>query len=238
MANRILVLSHHKCGTRWLGRYLQAVAVQNNLSFCGTHLSHQHPAADIVFLSNATYNSVSRTDERGVHVVRNPLSIITSAYFSHKSTHALDDWPELRRQRTLLEQASKEEGIYFTAAFIERPDFYNGAVGPLYGLRSWNYDDPSFITLRMEDLVEAPSASLRAAFADLGVAMPIAFPDDADFTFDRFAEGRQIGEIDEASHYRSGSADDWRHHLPGPLIRYIVAHMQPLFERFYPEALA
>lgn len=88
----------------------------------------------------------------------------------------------------------------------------------------------------MEDVVERPGHYFSQALAFMG-RDGLVLPEDEDFTFDEFTGGRKVGQSDEASHYRSGDPDDWRHHLPPAVIAYILVHFRPILERFYPEAL-
>lgn len=237
-ASPIVILSHHKCATSWLHHYLQTLAALNRLTFGITHSSRLAPTADIALISNAEYDFLATKGIKGVHVVRNPLSVIASAYFSHRNSHSLDGWPQLAVQRRLLREHDQSTGMFLTTAFLERSDFHRDAVGPLHGLRSWDYDDPAFVTVRMEDLVRTPARLLREALTRIGAATPIAFPNDSDFVFSRFSGGRQIGEADPASHYRQGGPDDWRAQLPEAVLEYVRNHLRPMLERFYPEALA
>jgi len=236
-ASPIIVVSHHKCATCWLHDYLQTLATINQLTFGHTHSSRLAPTADIVMISNAEYDFLATKGIKGVHVIRNPLSVIASAYFSHRNSHPADGWPQLAVQRRLLREHDRNTGMFLTTAFLERSDFHRDAVGPLHGLRYWDYDDPAFVTVRMEELVKTPAGLLRDAFTRIGALRPIAFPNDSDFVFSRFSGGRQIGEADPGSHYRQGGPDDWRAQLPEAVLAYARGHFRPMLERFYPEAL-
>ena len=225
-------LTHHKCASNWLATYLHEFCTLNQLSFGCTGLSRTVPLGEIVLLANASYRFVQENGLAGYHVIRNPLSVLTSAYFSHLHSHPVEGWPELAAQRALLLSVDRITGLYLTMAFIERPDFSDGSVGPFYGLRTWDYDNPDFVTLRMEDMVRHPAVALREALASVGIENPI-LPRDQDFSFARFSNGRTNGEIDAASHYRSGSDDDWREHLPSPVVDYVKSRFRTLMDRFY-----
>jgi hypothetical protein len=105
----------------------------------------------------------------------------------------------------------------------------------LLALEGWDFDDPRFLTLRMEDLVKAPAARLSVAFAFMG-RDDLVLPPDAAFSFQAMSGGRRAGQVDEASHYRSGDPNDWRRHVPGPVQAAIRARFRGLLERFYPES--
>lgn len=229
-------LGHHKCASIWLRDYLISVADMNGLRFAPTHLSEALPEADIRFLANASYSYVDAQGLRGCHLIRNPLAMVNSAYFSHRGTHPTQGWPQLEAQRAALLSADQAAGMAMTLDFMMRPDFHPGAIGPLLALEGWDFDDPRFLTLRMEDLVKAPAARLSVAFAFLG-RDDLLLPSDAAFSFQAMSGGRRAGQVDEQSHYRSGNPHDWRNHLPGPVQAAIRTRFQTLLGRYYPESL-
>jgi hypothetical protein len=153
-------LGHHKCASIWLRDYLTAVAARNGLTFAPTHVSDALPDADIRFLANASYRFVDQQGLRGCHVIRNPMAMVSPAYFSHRTTHPTAEWPQLDTQREALLATDQDTGMAMTLDFLLRPDFHPQALGPLLALQAWDFDDPRFLTLRMEDLVAAPAARL------------------------------------------------------------------------------
>lgn len=121
-----------------------------------------------------------------------------------------------------------------TVEFISRPDFYAHTPGPLRAMADWDYDDPFFQTLRMEDMVAAPRATIGAWLKDR-LGADLALPPDADFGFDRFSGGRAPGDLDEGSHYRSGLSGQGRAELPPKLARRVADEMGVMMSRFYPD---
>jgi hypothetical protein len=238
MQPKVLICTHHKCASSWVTQYLDRLAALNRLTFAATHDSRTLPEADIVCLRNADYSFVKKNGLTGIHVIRNPLSVVASAYFSHLYSHPLADWPELRAQRTTLQLVTKSIGMLITTAFLERPDFHRAAVGPLYAIRRWDYDDRGFVAIRMEDLVAEPANTLRCALEDTNSIDMSCYPADSEFAFSVFAHGRPVGELDLNSHYRIGQPDDWEKHLPPSVLRHLVDTMPTVFERYYSSALA
>ncbi len=238
--HRLSVLTHHKCASTFLGLYLREFSVLNGLRMFQSHLGTARPRNeyDISFLTNALYHQIKNViDGPIVHVVRNPLDIIVSAYYSHRSTHGLDRWPQLQSQRRILMNCSEEEGLFLTLTFLERGEFYPETPGPLHGLRSWYFDDGRIRTVRMEDLVKDIGFVFGEVLLDV-FGEAINLPKPSDFTFERMSNGRRIGEIDEMSHYRSGKPGGWRDKLPKPVIAYVREHFRDFMERYYPDALA
>ncbi|WP_208948354.1 sulfotransferase domain-containing protein [Segnochrobactrum spirostomi] len=192
-------------------------------------------SADVLCWQNASYNFISRKITDGFHFIRNPLDIIVSAYHSHKKTHPLDGWPELRRQREILATCDQAEGLFLTLSFLERDDFHPGAVGPLHALRHWTFEDARIKTLRTEDVVLDPNRYIGQILQDKFPGSVL--PPTEHHTFE-FMVGRRVGEIDEKSHYRSGKRDQWKEVLPREIVEYMKAHYREIFERFYPHVLS
>lgn len=229
--------SHHKCATRWFETYLRSVAALNGLEFASTSRSvaTRLRRRGIRFFSNALYSECR--GRRGVHVIRNPLMIVLSAYYSHLRSHPLERWPELAEQRKRLAACDFETGLFETIRFLDSANFHQRSpsahtAGPLYALKTWDYDDPDFSTLRVEDLVRAPAQHVRRA-----TRRPVRLPADEDFGFARFSGGRPAGQTDLSHHYRSGDDREWTT-LPAGIVRSIRATHGFILERFYPEALA
>jgi hypothetical protein len=233
--NSIYIHSHHKCASRWAISYFKEIARLNARSFFHSDYSIDVAKidSDLAFFGNSSYDRASENNLVGLHFVRNPLNLIVSAYFSHLKTHPEDGWENLTTQRALLKAVNRNDGLHLTTLFLDRSDINAGAIGPLFAMRSWNYDDPRFLTVRVEDIVAAPSQTMRKlpAFADL------ALPQDAGFCFEAISGGRVLGQIDENSHYRSGDANEWKKHIPDALVSYVQAYFPQLLSRFYPDVM-
>lgn len=236
MTATLNILTHHKCASTWLLKYLSEFSNLNNKALHQTHYSNSFPTDkfDIVGLTNASYNFIADKCVDGIHLIRNPLDIVVSAYYSHLRTHPLNGWPELSKQRSVLSNVNRYDGLFITLSFLERDDFYNGAVGPLHAIRHWNFDDQRFHTLRIEDVVTDPGMILGSHL--LRKFSNSIIPSNNDYTFESIS-GRKLGEIDNSSHYRSGRQNQWRDVLPNTIVYYIKAHYADVLERFYPESV-
>lgn len=231
------ILTHHKCASSWLAAYVARTCQLNGLEFVATDRGDRLPAGEpsIALFKNASYELLSDHISSGIHVVRNPLDVLVSAFYSHLSTHPLDGWPELAKQREVLCSVPREAGMMLTVAFLERADFYSGTPGPLLSMRLWDYTDPRILTIRMEDMVGDVSGTIgRWLRSELGTELKL--PDAREFRFERFSGNRRRGEVDTRAHYRVGLPDQWRHDLPMAGIAYVRATQAPLMQRFYPEA--
>lgn len=231
---RLWFLSHHKCGTAWLSFVLKDISRLNGLRFHETYASSDviPDRTDICLISNADYARLPFIGAaRPLHVIRNPLSIIVSAYHSHRTTHDTDGWPELLHQRKLLQHCSVEHGMYLTLAYLER-----GAGAPLNDIARWQFGDTRITTVKFEDLVRNPADWLAYAIKENGYRS-LLLPEMQDYSFEKMSGGRHVGEIDDTSHYRSGSADGWRNELPKPIIQYVRTHYEGLLKGYYPESM-
>jgi hypothetical protein len=214
------------------------MAAMNGLRFGHTHYSERfvESAPDIVALINADYAFVRERVSSGVHVIRNPLDLICSAYYSHLSTHSVAGWPELELQRSVLQSVPKPEGMMLTLAFLERSDFYSGAIGPVLALRGWDFSNEAFTTLRMEDVVADINGIIGIRLTEM-FGSGLKLPDAADFCFERFSDGRRPGEIGNTSHYRVGKPGTSRVELPSSAVAYLRYHLRQVLDRYYPEEL-
>jgi predicted kinase len=230
------ILMHHKCATVWAHRYVNDYCVANALHMFATHYSNMIPNKryDVTLLTNSSYCFLKHKIKHGVHIIRNPLDIIVSAYYSHKQTHPDEYWPRLASQRRLLRAASDHDGIFLTLSFLERDDFDANSVGPLHAIRHWDFDDRRFLTMRMEDVVREPTNTLGSYLRTRVSASRL--PNESNHTFQAITS-RALGEVDDKSHYRSGKPDQWRTVLPASVISYVRVHYEAILRRFYPDSL-
>lgn len=238
----MLFVTHHKCASTLSGRFVKQLCQLNGLTFSGSPRGDAPPSSrhEVNFRSNASYPFISRyverTDGPAVHIIRNPLSVVQSAYYSHLRLHPVkENLPRLAAQRRVLEQCSPEEGKLLTIVFCERNDFFEKTPGPLCGIRQWDFDDDRFATVRMEDFGERIDLAIRSAVGER--AESLQWPDPEDFTFQAMSGGRKPGQVDEKSPYRSGHPDAWRTELPSAAIAYMREHFREVLERFYPGSL-
>ena len=90
MKRKLVIASHHKCATRFLRLYLEDLCARNTLTMFRSHDDRVLPEGnpDILFYSNAQYSWIKKHyDGTILHIIRNPLSIIASAYYSHRYSH-------------------------------------------------------------------------------------------------------------------------------------------------------
>jgi len=235
----INVFANHKCGSVWFFRLLKAFSEINDLGFFSVNRGwrgfdkEELPKNACVLYRNAQYSSITNKCNAGLRIIRDPRALVYSAYFSHLKTHNVDDWIQLRHQRKLLQQFDKETGIRLTLAFLERANFYHNTVGPLNALSTWQFDDPRYLTMRMEDFVLDPVKHLRrTVVANGGDPDHYQYPNPEDFTFEAMS-GRKPGIEDVNSHFRSGDPTDWVDNIPVDVQAYLEAHFRWIIAEHY-----
>jgi Sulfotransferase domain len=238
--NQLVVLSHHKCGTVWLRSILSDISALNDLKFMTTHHGKHDLFAtgQVSIFTNSRYDHLPQDPSfRAQHVIRNPLSIIVSAYHSHLRTHPVEGWPELEVQRQKLRSCSIEAGLALTVSFLEDSAFYaHGTIGPLTSLREWNWNDARLETVRFEDLNQNAGLMVQRMFEKYQL-FDLQYLNFDQYSFKQISKGREIGETDDNSHYRSGRPDAWHDELPTEIIRDVRRRYVEILKTFYPEAL-
>ena len=240
----MLFLTHHKCASAWLTSVLHTYYAQQQRhpvfhSYKSDEFPENPSAYRYLLLINADYPFLRDKIKRAVHVIRNPLSVVVSAYFSHLFVHPVDKWPLLAAQRQRLHGLSEEEGMEATFEFLSSPAFDDGVAGPLWGMSHFDYDDDRVLTVRMEDLVAAPQMVLSRSLFFLGEECPADLLSQLNgHAFKVKSGGRDPGTVDPTSHYRSGNPSDWVNHLSLPCARAIYRAHEPFMDRFYPTTAA
>ena len=244
---------HHKCASTWIHTVLDAVCAD-----AGWRLSYLPEAKDfagdlpgyvarhgtdfVSYVNAEIEHARSLPAHRAFHVVRDPRDIITSGYFSHRSTHPTHAWPELLPHREKLQDLPKREGmleeIEFSGQFLDR-------------MAAWDYEQDHVLELRQEQFTTDPYRGFLRVFEHLGAldgshynkarwpgylvssALNIlhrknslvprkkrsSIPGERllgivyDQRYEKHAGGRGKGETDEKSHYRKGQANDWQNHF-------------------------
>lgn len=232
--------SHHKCATKWLGIILKKYSEKVGLSYFHTHYNNSFPEVNdgIQLYTSISYQNIPPQFRYGTHIIRNPLDLLISSYFSHLYSHSLVDWPALIEHREILKSCDKTTGLYADWTFLERSDFYDGADAPLYSIRTWNYSDDNFLTLKMEVLVADPLEAMCKSFRHSGLPVDVNQLSLVieESSFEKLSQGRAVGNENLHSHYRKGKEGDWKNHLDESQSRLLSTTYREVLKEFYPEA--
>lgn len=203
-----------------------------NRGWCGYENSELDNRTCVLY-RNANYDVISAKCKSGVRILRDPRSVVCSAYFSHLNSHRIEDWIQLRKQRKLLKQFNEADGFRLTLAFLERSDFYHGTAGPLNVMSSWMFGDKRYTVLRAEDYFKDPVTNLHRTIVANGLdPNHFKYPNAANYSF-KSISGREVGEIDSSSHYRSGDLFDWNDKLPDDVVAYLESHYSNIIGTYY-----
>lgn len=247
----LVFFAHHRCAsssTNDMLRYISACAGWRHRVLHDPHAQglnlHEYCREEqprILTLSNAKWAYAETLEDYvGAHIVRDPRDMLVSAYYSHRFSHPLDDWPELDAHRRRLNALGQEEGLLCELEFL-RPR--------LEEMAGWRYGSGPVEEWRMEDFVLRPREHLSSLFSRWGrydeaesarprglqrswnrLALKLAVPyryrwhservgsqcieaAAQRYSFSRKSGGRKPGEGDAAHHYRLGTSGDWRGHF-------------------------
>src|SRR5262245_38232816 len=200
----IICFARHRCASTWLAEILLDVSrhlglqfayVHNEESF-GRHIGRhvaQH-AIQLLLFANAQRSYLGDLPPyRGFHVVRDPRDQLVSAYFAHRTSHALQ--PCLVEHRAALRSVDADAGLPLEMDFSIM-EFILGQ------LRDWDFNNPRVLELRFEEMAMHPEPELRRAFEfvglfDRGLSAAKFHGILAKHSFEAKSGGRARGQSDE-----------------------------------------
>ena len=171
----IAAFGHHKCASMWIhaivGRVCLDLGLRQSTAFLpdsyGGDLRSfvERERTQVLMYGNADFAQVRRLDLgriRGFHYVRDPRDIVVSGYFSHRNTHATEEWTDLLPYRERLQAVGKDEGLHLEIDF---------EAGQFDEMRSWK-DCPPEADIqhhRIEDLTADPYQRMLDVLCGLGL---------------------------------------------------------------------
>ena len=261
----IIVMGGHKMGTSFLYPLLYTFASMNSKKYYSTRRSNIKDCLenqtntlpdnfkldisrdDILFLrngSNEWYKELkSRKNlKKFIRVIRNPLSVLNSSYFSHKYSHRTSGpngktaWTQLESQRDILLNYSDEDpvGFFLELSFMQSNIYHESIPPPFTQFNTFDEDNEFIKVFKFEDIINSPAQFLKDIVKFYGYNInDFKYPDNENFTFKSLSKGRQPGEIDKFAHFRSGIQDEWKNNLPKDIILYIKEHYRPFLLKYY-----
>ncbi len=221
----ILHTAHHKIGTSWFKNILKGVAHEFGLRFFknAPEVNHKKPA--IYFQSRPFFDLASLVDFKGTHMIRDPRDVVISGYYYHlwtKENWAIvpirelpanmeEAWPLLpireighMSYQEYLCSLPREEGIL---AEIKR-----SSTDTIRDMIEWDYNNPAIFEFKYEDIIEDEEGVFREIFHHYGFtadAVDRGWEIARKFSFKNRAR-RNLGDVENRSHLRSGAAQQWR----------------------------
>ncbi|MCU0443633.1 MAG: sulfotransferase domain-containing protein [Microscillaceae bacterium] len=164
---------HPKCASKWMSGIALGVGNAMGFKIYQGHyaLKKIEPKRDIedagidfIISQNTNYEKVAPlTNYKGVHLFRDPRDMLVSGYFSYKYSHShLQQKTFLKLYNLISDLKDKDidEGLLMVLDFDEY-DFNF--------LKTWNYDDPNILNVRLEDLTQNTYENLAKIFDFLGL---------------------------------------------------------------------
>ena len=171
----LAAFGHHKCASMWVHGIVGRVCLDLGLRHSTAYLPDsfggdlgafvQKQRTEFLLYGNANFEQVRRLDlsrVRGFHYVRDPRDIVVSGYFSHRNTHATEEWSDLLPYREKLQSVGKDDGLHLEIDF---------EAGQFDEMRSWK-DCPPDVAIehyRIEELTADPYQRMLDILAGLGV---------------------------------------------------------------------
>ncbi len=195
---------HHKVGTVWFKRVLNAVAETYGLR---VHSGPQSALGrqDIFIDDHSRVDRSTLRPYRSSHLIRDPRDVVVSAYFYHlRTTEAWALEPDDRygglSYQEHLKQFDTEEGL---GVEIQR-----SAATILRDMVAWDYNDPRGLELRYEDHLADEETGFRRLFTHYG------FAQDAVDAAVEIALSFSLSKVKATTtHIRSGQPNDWENHF-------------------------
>jgi hypothetical protein len=216
----VVHVTHAKAGSTWIANVLYdlfpgCVAPRGNAGKSGESFSERsfkpgcvYPA---LFLTRDQILAHSELrDATRFVVIRDPRDTLVSLYFSHRYSHSLAGFDQIRTMRDVLGSLSEEAGF----AYLMEHHFRR--IPAIQA--SWLGADE--LVLRYEDILKQQSLlidlfleKLRLPTSAAAISRALA-RNEFETVFKR-----KLGEVDEASHGRQGLPGDWKNHFTPALRR-------------------
>ena len=208
----IMHATHHKMGTVWMMRVLEAVADRYGLTFQKSNKVGDivDPDTQILFANHSQFSSEQLGDFVGSHMVRDPRDCIVSGYYYHLWTdeawaHVPEPQYEGLSYQQYLKSVDQDTGV---SAEITRFARYVED----YRMRFWNYEDDRIFEMKYEELLGNEKELFNElfrhyGFTDKAVRMCVKIAER--FSFKNLA-GQSVGVSTAQKHLRDGRPGQWK----------------------------
>jgi hypothetical protein len=216
---RVLVGTHHKCGTVWMKDIFSAVCDHLSLVFYMGEQQHLPRRYDLFFQDHSRFRVSSLVGaHRGLHLIRDPRDLLISGAFYHERdtgepwlTAPDPQFQGLSYQQMLAGLPSLEEKIRFEMLHI------GGAT--IRDMLAWDYGCPQFYEAKYEDLIDDVEVrQFRDIFTFLG------YPEDQMDALLQIAFNGSLFSGRVNGHVRSGQPRQWQSCFTKPLHRQFLEH--------------
>jgi hypothetical protein len=155
---------------------------------------------------NFDHNHLRGREFRGTHMLRDPRDMVVSAYYYH--LHTDEAW--VHRPRDLWGGMSLQ-------SYLNSLDVHDGIMveiqrfgrGPITSIAEWNYNQPEFLELHYEDVIDNQAEAFQAIFNHYGFNAE-ALRTGLEIVERRSLRGMNSWSPDDLRHVRSGAPGQWR----------------------------
>ncbi len=212
LPHKILIGTHHKTGTIWLGSIFNEICFIHSLIFHHRIRVHNGKKEnlpthyDIYFENHSAFDLDSiGTPFRGLHMIRDPRDVIISGCFYHQK--AVEKWLHLPRKEfqglTYQQKINSYNNIDDQILF----EMKNYGRKTIEDMLLWDYTYSSFYEIKYENLILDTDLNLfHKIFIFLG------FPGKTIPYLLLIAHKNSLfsGKINHSTHIRSGKSGQWK----------------------------
>ena len=210
--NRVLIGTHHKTGTVWMSSIFNSIASYYDLKLYANrdNKSFICPSGNFdIFLQNKSYFDFKKlSNYKGLHIIRDPRDIVVSGCFYH--TKSSEKWLHIKREK--FGGLTYQEKLNSYSSFDDKLIFEmeNSSRNTIQDIISWNYDNPHFIEIKYEDLIQDIDLNLfRKIFQFLD------FNEKIIPRLLKIAHKNSLfsGQVSNRKHIRSGKKQQWKEYF-------------------------
>jgi hypothetical protein len=201
----ILVGTHHKTGTVWMGNIFRRIVDELNLRFFSGTGEVIPIEADIILGHHSRFPLKALPNCRGMHIIRDPRDLILSGCFYHQKSN--ESW--LHKPQAEFGGLTYQEKINSFASFDDKLLFEMEYVGrsSIQEMLKWDYENPNFFEVKYENLlIDRDLLLFHQIFTFLGFPGS-TIPRILSITYNNSLFS---GNIPRSVHVRSGESGQWK----------------------------
>ncbi|MGB3295835.1 MAG: sulfotransferase domain-containing protein [Phormidesmis sp.] len=207
--NKVLIGTHHKTGTVWMLNVFREIAGRYALKFISPSASSEkimlEEDFDIFLQDHSLFDLENVDGYRGFHIIRDPRDVIVSGCFYHlKSSEPWlhqkkDSFGGLTYQEKISSFPNLDDQILF--------EMENAAYRGIKDIASWNYQNPNFIEIKYEDLIQDTDLKLFKGIFDFLGFRNAEMKSLLEIAYDNSLFSNRL---EKTKHIRSGKTQQWK----------------------------
>lgn len=210
---KIIFFGHHKAASTWFLKFFYYFCKVYNKKISEIKsedlVDINSNESDILLNLNSSHVPPINNNYLGIHLIRDPRDIVVSGYFYHKWCD--EEWVKIYNRyygmsyQEKLNSISKEDGINYE---IDSASF------TLKNISNWDYNNPFILEIKYENLIVDIETNFKKIFNHLNLNEKY-YSECLDLFYKKsiFNQKRELGQITEKTHLRSGSINQWKEHF-------------------------